>query len=280
MEIIKSNPLGFCAGVANTVSKITKLLLANKAKKIYCYNYPVHNDFVNAELKKLGLNIVNKLSLIKQKGILVISAHGVAPEIIYDAKKMGMEIFDTTCKKVLYAQNIAKDMQKKGLEMFIFGDDTHVEVKGIIGSCDYDMRAIQKKPEDLAKKKIGLIAQTTQNKNDFLNLKKEMAKDAKALEFVDTICLATQKRQQAALNTAKKADLMLVIGDKKSANTKRLLEICQAITPSFFIASKSDLKKIKDLQKINRVGITAGASTPKNIIEEIIVFLKSNYRAY
>jgi len=238
----------------------------------------VHNTFVVRELEKKGLKVISSLEQITSSGTLAISAHGAAPHVLNTALKTGMKILDTTCPKVLRAQKQAKAMSLDGCRVFILGDENHPEVKGISGFCNNKTKVINIKkplPQIDKSEKIGLVAQTTQSILDFKNICKAINIKTDNFYSVNTICLATQERQKAALELAKKVDLMLVIGDKKSANTKRLYELCKTKVETFQIQSINDLQN-SWFDNINTVGITAGASTPKNIIDDVIKELSKN----
>ena len=277
MQIILAKPSGFCGGVHTTIEQLKEILSEHKQGPVYCYNYPVHNMHVIQELEALGLIIIKDLSEIKQKGILAISAHGAAPSIIEKAKALGMQILDTTCPKVTVAQEAARKLYINGYRLFILGDQNHSEVKGIAGFCDGHLEvinSIDQLPAINLIEKIGLIAQTTQNQQKFDEAVQKIEKMTSCLMAINTICPATHSRQTAALEISQQVDLMIIIGDTKSANTKRLLELCQdaktnSSNHAVMIQSADDLEP-KWFQSINKVGITAGASTPREVIDKVI----------
>ena len=277
MQIILAKPSGFCGGVHTTIERLKEVLSNNNKGSVYCYNYPVHNTHVIQELENLGLVIIKDLSEIKQKGILAISAHGAAPSIIEKAKALGMEILDTTCPKVTVAQQAAHKLYKNGYRLLILGDQNHSEVKGIAGFCDGHLEvlnSIEQLPPISLNEKIGLIAQTTQNQQKFDEAVEKIGKITTSLMAINTICPATHSRQTAALEISQQVELMIIIGDTKSANTKRLLELCQNAKANnnnhaVMIQSADDIEP-HWFDNINKVGITAGASTPKEVIDKVI----------
>ncbi|MFH1429573.1 MAG: 4-hydroxy-3-methylbut-2-enyl diphosphate reductase [Candidatus Margulisiibacteriota bacterium] len=277
MQILLASPSGFCGGVKSTIEQLKDVLAENRSSgvPVYCYNYPVHNTHVIQELESLGLKIITALSEIKEQGILAISAHGVSPDIIAKAKDLGMTILDTTCPKVSYAQHTARKLYDEGYRVLVLGDQNHVEVKGIAGACDGNIEVISgsgQVPAITAGEKIALIAQTTQNEPEFDRAAAAIKAVTNNFTAINTICSATHSRQKAALDIAGQVDIMIIIGDTKSANTKRLLQLCGDIVTSYQIQSAGDLKA-EWFTGVKKAGITAGASTPKKIIDEVIEYI-------
>jgi 4-hydroxy-3-methylbut-2-enyl diphosphate reductase len=242
----------------------------------------VHNTKVVEKFVNLGIKAVKDLSEIRKgtNGVLLISAHGVAPKIYEKAKELGLEIVDTTCPWVKKAQKIAKDLAGEGRFTIIVGDKGHPEVAGLVG-WSADQAIVIERPEEVDKLglpkdlKIGVLAQTTQSHENFDAVVARLKQKVSDLEEYDTICGATSKRQDAAVEAAKKVDLMLVIGDFKSANTKRLTELCTRTgTETHQIQTVHELDK-KWLSGKTKVGITAGASTPEWVIEEVTALLRA-----
>ena len=206
---------------------------------------------------------------------MLISAHGVVPQIYDQAKALGLTIVDTTCPWVKKAQKIAKELADKGCPIVIVGDKGHAEVKGIVGWSDGQAVIVQN-PEEAAAadlppgKCVGILAQTTQSKENFDKVVAEIKKRHREVKVYETICGATAKRQDAAIEIAKQADLMLVVGDRMSANTKRLTELClKTGTETYQIQSARELDKAW-LKGKEKIGVTAGASTPEWVVEEIL----------
>lgn len=237
----------------------------------------VHNTQVIEKFKGLGVKTVKNLSEIPQatKGVLLVSAHGVSPEIYKEAKGLGLEIVDTTCSWVKKAQKTTKELADEGRMVIIVGDKGHPEVKGLVG-WSQGKAIVVEDLEDFNKlslsseNKVGILAQTTQAEEHFDRMIAELKKKIKNVKEFDTICGATSKRQKAAMALAKKVDLMLVIGDKMSANTRRLTELCTKTgTETHQIQTIKELDS-KWLEGKNKVGITAGASTPDWVIKEVV----------
>ena len=280
MEILTAEHAGFCEGVERAFR--IALDTAKAGKPVFMLGNLVHNKQVVERLKDFGVRNVSTLAQIppNSKGILLISAHGVPPEIYEGAKKLDLEIVDTTCPWVKKAQKIAKELAEEGRLVVIVGDKGHPEVKALVGWSG-GKGVVVEKEEDLEKlalsadDKAGILAQTTQAEAHFDRMVAALKKIVKDVVEYDTICGATSKRQSAAVAVAKKVDLMLVVGDLMSANTKRLTELCsQTGTETHQIQTVAELDK-KWLKGKTRIGITAGASTPEWVIQEVIVLLRA-----
>ncbi len=277
MQILVAEHSGFCEGVERAYR--IALEQTGAGRPVFMLGNLVHNTQVIEKFKRLGVKTVRMLSEIQpnSKGILLISAHGVPPEVYEQAKSLGLETVDTTCSWVKKAQKITKELTEEGRFVVIVGDKGHPEVKGLVGWGGGRAKVIEdiKDIEDIKGRlgndaRIGILAQTTQAKEHFLGLVSEIRKKAKDVKEFDTICGATSKRQNAAIDLAKKVKLMLVIGDKMSANTKRLTELCARIgTETHQIQAAAELDP-KWLEGKGKIGITAGASTPEWVIKEVV----------
>lgn len=270
---------GFCSGV----ERAYKIAVETSKRDIpvFVLGYLVHNSFVIKKLGSLGVKSVSSISEIPDRGscVLIISAHGVGPEIYDQAKCKNLEVVDTTCSWVKKAQSIAHDLAGKGYKILIVGDKNHTEVKGIMEWAGDNNALIIEGPADIdvsvLPEKIAVIAQTTQSQENFDNVVKKIKLSAKELVVHNTICGATSKRQSSAVELAKRSDLMLVIGDQKSANTKRLKELCEKTgTMTFQIQDEGEIR-VKWLEGKKNVGITAGASTPAEIISQVVNKIKA-----
>ncbi len=279
MQIIEAQYAGFCSGVERAYRIAIDSVRAGK--KVYMLGNLVHNRQVVDKLRSAGIETIRELNEIGSgKGILLISAHGVGSTVYEEAKQLGLEIIDTTCPWVKKAQRIAKELAEEGRTIILVGDKGHPEVKGIVGWSSgkavvieniKDLNSLSLYSED----KVGVLAQTTQAEEHFKSLVSELKKKVKDVKEFDTICGATTKRQTAAVELARSVDLMLVVGDKMSANTKRLTELCRATgteTHQIETAEEIDVVWLKGKKKI---GLTAGASTPEWVIEEVKALLRA-----
>lgn len=280
MEVLIAEHAGFCEGVERAF-KIA-LETSRAGKPVFMLGNLVHNKQVVEQLKAQGVRTVSALSEIPPgtSGTLLISAHGVPPEIYEGAKKLNLDIVDTTCPWVKKAQKIAKELAEEGRLVMIVGDKGHPEVKALVGWSGGKGLVVEKEEEidklSLAPEaRVGILAQTTQAEAHFDRMVTALKKMVKDVVEYDTICGATSKRQSAAVEVAKKVDLMLVVGDQMSANTKRLTELCtQTGTETHQIQTVEELDK-KWLKGKGRIGITAGASTPEWVIQEVITLLRA-----
>jgi small subunit ribosomal protein S1 len=280
MEIMVARHSGFCEGVERAFQ--IALQQAQAGQAVYMLGNLVHNKQVIGKLKAGGVRSVSNLSEIpdRSNGVLLISAHGVSPEVYDEAKAKGLKVIDTTCPWVKRAQNLANKLADEGCAVVIVGDKGHAEVKGLVG-WSRGLAKVVETADDVEKldlppdQCVGLVAQTTQAEEHFQQLVAAVKKDHPAVEVHNTICGATHKRQSAAVEVAKQVELMLVIGDKMSANTKRLTELCAAAgTETHQIETAAELKPAW-LSGRQKVGVTGGASTPEWIIEEALKTLQA-----
>jgi len=281
MEIRLAKHSGFCEGVERAFRIAEETV--KQGQTVYMLGYLVHNKQVVEKLKRQGVKTVSSVAEIpaESRGTILISAHGVAPEIYQAAESKGLKIIDTTCPWVKKAQKIARELAEQGRQVIIIGDKGHPEVKALVGWSGGQGIVIEKSDEisQLAvdpDRKLGVLAQTTQAEKHFTAMVAALQQKFKDVKEFDTICGATSKRQAAAIELARQVDLMLVIGDSMSANTKRLTELCaETGTATHQIETAGELKS-EWLKGKNKVGVTAGASTPEWVIKEVIEKLKSS----
>ena len=279
MEVILAKTAGFCFGVKRAVEKVYEQ--AGK-KNVYTFGPIIHNEEVVRDLEEKGVRVINDVAELDglPKGIIIIRSHGVARDV-YDAiNEKGFEIIDATCPFVLKIHKIVDEQSKAGASIIVIGNEHHPEVEGIVGwsnSRTYIIDSVEKAEEFCAEnnEKLCVVSQTTFNYKKFEELVEIISKKGYNIDIRNTICNATEERQTEARAIASGADAMIVIGGRSSSNTRKLYEICQSeCVNTYYIQTLRDL----DLYKFNSegcIGITAGASTPNNIIEEVY----SNVRA-
>ena len=277
MNLLISKTLGFCKGVDRAYKLALKT--ASKGEPTYMLGYLVHNSKVIEELQQKGVVTVKDLKDIPKgaKGYLMISAHGVSPEVMEKAMKTGLTVIDTTCPWVKKPQMMAKQLADEGWHIVIVGDKDHTEVKGIVGWSGGRAQVVQdvKEAGKVAHHdRIAVIAQTTQSRKNFEDVINELLPKAGELKICDTICEATSRMQRSAEDTARKAEIMLVIGDKKSANTRRLKELCEGTGAKTFQIESADDLDLNILKGFDMIGLTAGASTPANVIDAVVKKVK------
>lgn len=274
MKIYLAKHAGFCFGVKRAMDIAAKLV---REDNVYTFGPLIHNPQVIKDLEKKGIKCIEELNEIVE-GKIIIRAHGVPPQTIQEIKELGLEVVDAVCPYVKKVHNLTKKLQEDGYQVVIFGEKEHPEVIGIKGNSENAI--VIEDLEEAEKlnnyKKIGLVSQTTQPKEKFEKIAKELKKHTKELKLYNTICDATEKRQQAAIELSKKVDLMIVLGGYNSGNTRRLAELCGKETETLHVEKFLDINQ-KVLKEKNDIGITAGASTPDYLIKELIQEL-SNIR--
>ena len=275
MEVIVAKTAGFCFGVKRAVEKVYEQIEFGK-KPIYTYGPIIHNEVVVNDLDAKGVKVIDtkeELSALKE-GVVVIRSHGVGKEIYDILNGNGVEIVDATCPFVKKIHNIVAEQNAAGRQVIIVGDEKHPEVQGIKGWGNAETMVITsfEEFENLAISQdvpLCLVAQTTFNYNKFQELVEKFSRTSYDINVLNTICNATQERQVEAKKVASQVDVMLVIGGKHSSNTQKLYEICQKeCKNTYYIQTVGDLNP-ECISSACNVGITAGASTPNNIIEEV-----------
>ncbi|WP_407400043.1 4-hydroxy-3-methylbut-2-enyl diphosphate reductase [Treponema sp.] len=280
MEIIRARVLGFCFGVRRAVETAENAIAENSdsLKKIFTLGPLVHNPVVMDSLGRCGVQVIDGSSfeMLDKKSVVVIRAHGTTPEIIDSLKERQVQILDATCPKVHLSQKRAKEWSEKGYFVIIAGDKNHGEVVSISsyakGYCKVIENAGEASDLDLPKNCV-LIAQTTFSPVEFEKIKDILVSKNKELVIFNSICSATMERQEALVGLKDKADGIIVIGGKNSANTKRLYETAASICPKTVLIE--DAEEIPDsFLGMKKVALTAGASTPDSTIERVELFLK------
>lgn len=271
MEIIIGENAGFCYGVNRAVENAIK---EARMGITYCLGEIVHNQNVIEKLEKAGVIFINNIE--QAKGKAIIRAHGVPKEVYEKARKNNISLIDLTCPSVLKIQQMVEDYSKKDFFIIIVGNNKHPEIIGIKSRAGNKCIVIADKMEIYEQwekiqneKNILLISQTTHSSKKFDEIAEELKRQLKNnanLEIKKTICPSTEIRQKETEEMAKKVEMMIIIGDKRSSNTNKIYEIsCKYCDKVLFIADENelDIRKIKDIKTI---GIMAGASTPKEDI--------------
>ena len=274
---------GFCFGVKRAVEKVYEQVALGK-KNVYTYGPIIHNEEVVGDLEAKGVRVLeNRADLEKlEEGTIVIRSHGVPREIYQLIEEKGLACVDATCPFVRKIHRIVEKESKNGCYIVIVGNDNHPEVEGIKGWCQGPVTVIS--TEEEAKnliipegKKLCVVSQTTFNYNKFKDLVEIFEKKRYDRIVLNTICSATEERQLEAQQIACEADTMIVIGGRHSSNTQKLYEICRKeCKNTYYIQTLVDLDT-RPFQCIGCVGITAGASTPNNIIEEVQKYVRIKF---
>lgn len=278
MKIEISKHYGFCSGVKIAVDRADKLL--DEEKKLYSYGEIIHNKDVVDKLNKKGMIVVNELPEINDARLL-IRTHGVGKHVVEKLKANNIEVIDATCVKVKKIHKIVEECKNNGNDIIIVGDKNHPEVLGILGWCNNEASVISS-PEELLKiniekdKKYCMVSQTTFNTDIFQEILKTINENNFSnIEIYNTICDATRKRQEACVELASRCDVMLIIGGKNSSNTKKLYELSKKVCPNTFLIENYKEIPYNYIDKNTIVGVSAGASAPDWIIEEVIKMLEN-----
>ncbi len=279
-KIIIAEYYGFCMGVEKAILTTREAMRRNG--RVTILNEIVHNDAVVEEFSRAGVGQSTSIDKIKT-GTVIISAHGASPDILRKAEEQGLKIVDATCPLVIRIHKIVKKLAEDGYFIIHFGDPEHDETIGIVGHAPEKMTVIHDRAALNALKisngKLALTSQTTARVSDFNEIEKAVRKKYPQVKVFNTICNATCQRQAAIMQLAPRVDMMLVVGSKTSANSKRLVQISEAICGrSYLIDSADDIRLewlTPDDKIIEKIGLTAGASTPDFLIEGAIEKLKS-----
>ncbi len=274
-EILTAEYAGACYGVQRALD-LTKEAARSNAS--VCTLGPlIHNPRVVSELSDQGIEVVDTPQDITQDAV-VIRSHGVIPQILTELELRNLEVINATCPYVMRAQNAAAALAKKGYFVLVVGEAGHPEVESISqnalvqgGSCTI-VGSLEDIPDDIVEP-VGIVVQTTQPREKLYEIVEALHARGIEPEVKDTICFATQQRQQAAIDLAKKVDVMIVLGGRNSSNTTRLFELCdENCAHAYHIEGPEEIRP-EWFEGISRVGVTAGASTPEDQIKACLMHL-------
>lgn len=285
MNVELAKTAGFCFGVKRAVDTVYQQIEQYRGEKIFTYGPIIHNEEVIKDLRSHGVEVLNDEEELKtaDADVVVIRSHGVAKYIYDIMEERGITCVDATCPFVKKIHKIVAEKSAEGSYIVIVGNGEHPEVQGIRGWAGEQVAVVQT-PEDAERfelpdkdQKVCIVAQTTFNYNKFKELVEIISKKRYDIVVLNTICNATKERQTEARQIAARVDAMVVIGDKRSSNTQKLFEICkEECLNTYYIQTLDDLD-INQLRSVESVGITAGASTPNNIIEEVQNNVRINF---
>lgn len=264
MKTLKTRNIGFCFGVKRAVKMVMKEA-AESSKIVYTIGPIIHSPQMVDILKEKGVVPINDIYQIKD-GVVVFRTHGIKKEEEEYIRNAGFKIIDATCPFVKRVRRHAMSLEKKGYKVVIVGDKNHPEVKSVLSYLNNGGIVLQK-PTSLDEKKVGVVSQTTLDKDTFVNITRELIGGAEELRIYNTICESTGVRQKEAVALAGKVDVMLVVGGKNSANTAKLHKVVHKVQPNtYHIETEHDIKP-DWFKGAGTVGITGGASTPDLIID-------------
>ena len=281
MEVTVAKSAGFCFGVKRAVDTVYREIESGE-KPVYTFGPIIHNEQVVEDLENRGVQVIHSEDELEglSGGTVVIRSHGVSRDVCEKIEARGMKIVDATCPFVKKIHRIVDEEGRKGRHVVIIGSADHPEVQGIMGWASGPVTVVHTAEEAESfvpenGKSISIVAQTTFNYNKFKDLVEILCKKRydnnvlNILNILNTICNATEERQREAKNIAGEVDTMLVVGGRHSSNTQKLFEICKKECGNTYYIQTSKDMDYHQIQSINNVGITAGASTPNNIIEEV-----------
>lgn len=267
---------GVCYGVERALGMAEKA--AGEARKpVNTLGPLIHNPLVVNDLERIGVGTASNVSEVEE-GTLIIRAHGVVPSVVEDARNRGLDVLDATCPYVKKVHNAAERLVREGYQLIVVGESGHPEVEGIMGHAGDDAHVVSV-PGDLdaidLSRKVGVVVQTTQTPGALADVVAELSKQTMDLRVINTICSATQERQDSAAELARRVDAMIVVGGKNSGNTRRLAEICTAACPKTHHIEDASEIEAAWFDGVSHIGVTAGASTPASHIERALVRMRS-----
>ncbi|WP_419778905.1 4-hydroxy-3-methylbut-2-enyl diphosphate reductase [Maridesulfovibrio sp.] len=280
VEVIRAKTAGFCMGVDLALNKLDSLIEKNENGKIYILGPIIHNPQVLEDYEKQGVVTAKTPDEVPEDAYVVIRAHGVPKSVEDDLRQRGVYVIDATCPKVKKAQLLIQRNTEDDRILLLYGEDSHPEVKGLLsygpaGPHLFDsleeLQAINLDPN----KKYCLAAQTTQDRAVYADCIQYL--ESKGIDFVtlNTICDATRQRQDEAISLSGKVDHMIVVGGRISGNTRRLVQVVETAGTKCTHVEIADELPLDELKKISRIGLTAGASTPKRLVDGIQQILEN-----
>jgi 4-hydroxy-3-methylbut-2-en-1-yl diphosphate reductase len=286
MEILLANPRGFCAGVDRAIEIVERAIQLFGAP-IYVRHEVVHNRFVVDDLKQKGAIFVDELDQVPDDNYVIFSAHGVSRAVQREAGRRQLKVFDATCPLVTKVHMEVSRYSRKGIETILIGHRGHPEVEGTMGQyerdnggdiylveCADDVRRLKVRNPD----QLRYVTQTTLSKDDTAIVIDSLHEVFPSIEGPkkEDICYATQNRQDAVKQLAERCDLILVVGSKNSSNSNRLREIAENKKIEGYLIDSADDIKLEWLKDKNRIGVTAGASAPELLVNNVVKFLQQH----
>jgi len=273
MEVRLARKHGFCYGVENAIEQVARVVDGGEAGTIYSLGEVIHNRQVVDRLADQGLNVLESPEKASPGDTVLIRSHGVPPDVIETLRRRGANVVDATCVLVTKAQDIVRQLDGEGYQVVVIGDENHPEVRGVIGYarnviCVSSPDQLDRLPE---RGKLGIVSQTTHSPELFGEMVGRIAAMGfSELKVVNTLCLETRRRQEAAVELAREVDVMFVLGGRQSANTRQLARLCERVGVStYHLESWADFRP-EMVAEASVAGVTAGASTPEWIIQEFV----------
>lgn len=276
MEIVLAESLGFCMGVKRAVDMAYRAIEKSPDQPIVTLGPLIHNRQEIDRLEKDGIGVAD-VDTLPASGTVIIRAHGVAPSAYRELKARGLKIMDGTCPYVHYSQRKAMELRDEGYAVVIIGDRNHPEIQGILGYIDNQAYVVKSVDEARALEfidRIGTVAQTTISPRKHAAIIEALRERAGEVRVCETICDATEENQKAVRALSAEVDMLYVIGGRHSANSNKLVESAREKCPRALLIETADEIDPLDLQGVGRVGISAGASTPDWMIQQVVNHIK------
>jgi len=280
MEIVRAHSMGFCFGVRDAIEIVRDL--GASGTTVYTLGAIVHNPQIAEELEKINVHVVDDIDEVPVGSIIAITAHGSPPDLQSKAEARGLKVIDTTCPLVTRIQKTAYDLVQQRYSVLVYGDASHKEVKGIVGWSGGRARVIRSM-QDLEgwepTRRVALISQSTSNVEKFIALSRDLVGEMVArgveIRVINTICKPTKDRQHAVRELAQDVEVVIAIGGEASANTRKLVQAAKEEgTRAYQVERPSDLQR-DWFEGVDRIGITAGASTPDSVIDDVEARIRS-----
>ena len=279
MEIIIANNSGLCYGVKRAL-RIAKETINKKNEKVFTLGDLIHNPQVIADLEKRGISSIENLNDIKE-GTVIIRSHGVSPDIYMMLAKKNIETVDATCPIVKKIQKLVEDLAEAEDEIIIVGNKEHPEIKGLIGYSKGKGIIIENEQQAKSfppKKERAILAQSTQDLYLFEKVVAVLIERTEELKVYNTICQFTQTRQKSTSDLAFHVDTLFIIGGKNSSNTRKLYQISKRILPNTYFIEKAAQITPEMLKRAKKIGLSGGASTPPEAIQEAVDKIKTSFK--
>jgi (E)-4-hydroxy-3-methyl-but-2-enyl pyrophosphate reductase len=277
MEIVLAESLGFCMGVKRAVDLAYRAVEKADGQPVVTLGPLIHNAQEIARLEQDGITVADENSL-PARGTVLIRAHGVAPQAYADLKARGVKVMDGTCPYVHYSQRKAAELHNAGYTVVIVGDHQHPEIQGILGYINneaYVVKTVEEARAVPALDRVGTIAQTTISPQKYQTIIAALRERAREVNVCETICDATEENQKAVRQLAAEVDMVLVIGGRHSANSNKLVEQARTQCPRARLIETAEEIDPAELHGVERVGISAGASTPDWMIQRVVERLRA-----
>lgn len=276
MEILLAESLGFCMGVKRAVDMAYRAQGKSGGQPVVTLGPLIHNQQEIERLERDGIRVAEASAPI-QNGVVIIRAHGVAPQVYDDLKAQGLKIMDGTCPYVHYSQRRAVELKNAGYEVVIVGDKNHPEIIGILGHLGGQAHVVKSVDEARglpALQRVGTVAQTTLSPQKYQAIVAALRERAREVKVCETICDATEENQAAVRRLAAEVEVLYVIGGRHSANSNKLVEQALQFCPRSMLIETADEINPQDLRGVKRAGVSAGASTPDWMIQRVVTRLR------